>query len=92
MERSEIETLRTAKVSVDVAMYSYTDRELAAELVRLAHSGVRVRVYRDSRESMQVNQLPGEVPPDSSGPSLFTALQEQLGLNWNQRKLRWKSS
>jgi PLD-like domain len=41
LERSEIETLRTAKVSVDVAMYSFTDRELAAELVRLARSGVR---------------------------------------------------
>jgi phosphatidylserine/phosphatidylglycerophosphate/cardiolipin synthase-like enzyme len=56
LERSEIETLRTAKVSVDVAMYSFTDRELAAELVRLARSGVRVRVYRDSRESMQENE------------------------------------
>jgi phosphatidylserine/phosphatidylglycerophosphate/cardiolipin synthase-like enzyme len=56
LERSEIETLRTAKVSVDVAMYSFTDRELAAELVRLARSGVRVRVYRDWRESMQENQ------------------------------------
>ncbi|HTF62663.1 MAG TPA: phospholipase D-like domain-containing protein [Edaphobacter sp.] len=56
LERSEIETLRTAKVSVDVAMYSFTDRELATELVRLARSGVRVRVYRDSRESMQENQ------------------------------------
>jgi PLD-like domain len=42
--------------SVDVAMYSFTDRELAAELVRLARSGVRVRVYRDSRESTQENQ------------------------------------
>jgi len=37
-------------------MYSFTDRELAEELVRLARSGVRVRVYRDSRESMQENQ------------------------------------
>jgi phosphatidylserine/phosphatidylglycerophosphate/cardiolipin synthase-like enzyme len=44
------------RVSVDVAMYSFTDRELAAELVRLARSGVRVRVYRDSRESVQENQ------------------------------------
>jgi phosphatidylserine/phosphatidylglycerophosphate/cardiolipin synthase-like enzyme len=56
LERSEIETLRAAKVSVDVAMYSFTDRELAAELVRLARSGVRVRVYRDATESMQENQ------------------------------------
>ena len=43
-------------MSVNVAMYSSTDRELAAELVRLARSGVRVRVYRDSRESMHENQ------------------------------------
>jgi hypothetical protein len=38
LERREIETLRTAKVSVDVAMYSFTDRELATELIRLARS------------------------------------------------------
>jgi phosphatidylserine/phosphatidylglycerophosphate/cardiolipin synthase-like enzyme len=63
LERSEIETLRTAKVSVDVAMYSFTDRELAAELVRLARSGVRVRVYRDSRESMQENQRGSSTTP-----------------------------
>jgi len=56
LERSEIETLRTAKVYVDVAMYSFTDRELTEELVRLARSGVRVRVYRDSREYLQENQ------------------------------------
>jgi phosphatidylserine/phosphatidylglycerophosphate/cardiolipin synthase-like enzyme len=63
LERSEIETLRTAKVSVDVAMHSFTDRELAAELVRLARSGVRVRVYRDSRESMQENQRGSSTTP-----------------------------
>jgi phosphatidylserine/phosphatidylglycerophosphate/cardiolipin synthase-like enzyme len=56
LERSEIETLRTAKVYVDVAMYSFTDRELTEELVRLARSGVRVRVYRDSREYLQEKQ------------------------------------
>ena len=49
------------RVSVDV--YSFTDRELAAELVRLARSGVRVRVYRDSRESMQENQRGSSTTP-----------------------------
>ena len=44
LERSEIETLRTAKVSVDVAMYSFTDRELSGELVRLARSDEGSRV------------------------------------------------
>jgi hypothetical protein len=37
-------------------MYSFTDRELAEELVRLARSGVRVHVYSDSRESMQMQE------------------------------------
>jgi phosphatidylserine/phosphatidylglycerophosphate/cardiolipin synthase-like enzyme len=37
-------------------MYSFTDRELAEELVRLAKSGVRVRVYRDWREYEQEKQ------------------------------------
>jgi len=63
LERREIETLRTAKVSVDVAMYSFTDRELAAELVRLARSGVQVRVYRDSRESLQETQHGSSTTP-----------------------------
>jgi phosphatidylserine/phosphatidylglycerophosphate/cardiolipin synthase-like enzyme len=48
-----METLRSAKVSVNVAMYSFTDHELAKELIQLAKSGVRVRVYRDWREYEQ---------------------------------------
>jgi phosphatidylserine/phosphatidylglycerophosphate/cardiolipin synthase-like enzyme len=53
LEQSELKVLRTAKVSVDVAMYSFTDQEIAEELVRLSHIGVRVRVYRDGREFLQ---------------------------------------
>ncbi len=56
LERSEMEMLERAKVSVDVAMYSFTDRELAEELGRLARSGVRVRVYRDSVQYQQESQ------------------------------------
>lgn len=50
LERSELDVLETARVSVDVAMYSFTDRELAEELGRLARRGVHVRVYRDRSE------------------------------------------
>ncbi len=39
--------LETATRSVDVAMYSFADREIAEELANLARKGVRVRVYRD---------------------------------------------
>jgi len=48
LERSKIDMLHTARVSADVPMYSFTDRELAEELVRLARSGVQVRIYRDN--------------------------------------------
>ena len=48
--------LGRAKVSIDIAMYSFTDRELAEELARLARSGVRVRVYRDSAQYEQESQ------------------------------------
>ena len=56
LERSEMQMLGRAKVSIDVAMYSFTDMELAEELGRLAWSGVRVRVYRDSAKYEQESQ------------------------------------
>ncbi len=51
-----METLSRARVSIDVAMYSFTDRELAEELCRLAQSGVRVRVYRDGEQYQQESE------------------------------------
>ncbi len=53
LERSELAQLETATRFVDVAMYSFTDRELAEELADLAHKGVRVRVYRDQEQYRQ---------------------------------------
>lgn len=53
LERSELEVLETATRSVDVAMYSFTDREIAEELAKLARKGVHVRVYRDREEFQQ---------------------------------------
>src|ERR1700730_11109356 len=32
------------------------------------------------------------VPFDPIGPSIFTALREQLGSNWNRRRGQWMSS
>ena len=56
LERSEMEALGRARVSIDVAMSSFTDRELAEELCRLARSGVRVRVYRDGEQYQQESE------------------------------------
>jgi uncharacterized protein (TIGR03435 family) len=36
--------------------------------------------------------LPAPSPVDPNGPSLFTALQEQLGLKWSHKKARYQSS
>ncbi len=56
LERSEIAQPETATRSVDVAMYSFTDRELAEELPALDRKGVRVRVYQDREQSQQEPQ------------------------------------
>ena len=63
LEHSELDMLRLAKASVDIAMYSFTDRELADELCRLARTGVRVRVYRDWSEYQQEMQRGQSVTP-----------------------------
>ena len=59
LERSELAQLETATRTVDVAMYSFTDRELAKELVGLVRRGVRVRVYRDREQFQQEAQWSG---------------------------------
>lgn len=37
-----MEALESAQISIDIAMYSFTDRPLAEQLVRLAQNVVRV--------------------------------------------------
>ncbi len=59
LQRSELAQLETATRSVDVAMYSFTDRGLADELAALAHRGVRIRVYRDREQFSQKMRLGG---------------------------------
>ncbi len=38
---------------LDIAMYSFTDQNLATAVVRLADSGVPVRIYRDQQQYQQ---------------------------------------
>lgn len=59
LERSELAQLETATRTVDVAMYSFTDRYLAEELAALAHRGVHIRVYRDREQYQQETQWGG---------------------------------
>ena len=59
MEQAELAQLETATYTVDVAMYSFTDRYLAEELATLARKGVHVRVYRDREQFQQERQWGG---------------------------------
>ncbi|MGI4831275.1 MAG: phospholipase D-like domain-containing protein [Janthinobacterium lividum] len=52
----ELAQLDTATRTIDVAMYSFTDRYLAEELAQLARKGVRSRVYRDREQFSQEMQ------------------------------------
>jgi hypothetical protein len=36
-----------ARKTIDIAMYSFTDRNIADALLRAARRGVRIRIYRD---------------------------------------------
>lgn len=47
LERMDIERLRAARQTVDVAMYAFTDLAVAKVLRELAERGVAVRLYRD---------------------------------------------
>jgi hypothetical protein len=50
LEQLDIAELRKTKQRVDVAMYSFTDRRLAAVVNELAARQVEIRVYRDQEQ------------------------------------------
>lgn len=47
LERLDLEQLNRAQRSIDIAMYAFTDKYIAEQLVGLARRGVVVRIYRD---------------------------------------------
>ena len=47
IERVDVALIESARSSITVAMYAFTDRNLAAALARAAARGVQVRIYRD---------------------------------------------
>lgn len=50
LERVDIAYLSHATGHLDIAMYSFTDQYLADTLVRLANTGVEIRIYRDKEQ------------------------------------------
>jgi phosphatidylserine/phosphatidylglycerophosphate/cardiolipin synthase-like enzyme len=53
LEAEELAVLGKARRNIDVAMYAFTDTEIAELLARKAQAGVRVRVYRDADQYAQ---------------------------------------
>ena len=50
LERLDYQAIRSARRSVDIAMFSFTDALLAQAVREAGHRGVRVRIYRDGEE------------------------------------------
>ncbi len=53
LERLDMQALRSTRRKVDICMYAFTDKYLAAALLELAKRGVTVRIYRDGSEYKQ---------------------------------------
>jgi phosphatidylserine/phosphatidylglycerophosphate/cardiolipin synthase-like enzyme len=60
LERLDYQAIRSARQSLDIAMYSFTDILLAAAVREAGRRGVQVRIYRDGdeyeREQAQVRR------------------------------------
>jgi phosphatidylserine/phosphatidylglycerophosphate/cardiolipin synthase-like enzyme len=53
LERLDVDRLQSARQSLDIAMYAFTDKYIAETLVELAERGVRIRLYRDRSQYQQ---------------------------------------
>jgi phosphatidylserine/phosphatidylglycerophosphate/cardiolipin synthase-like enzyme len=70
LERADLDQIDGAKKSIDIAMYAFTDRFIADQLVRLAQRGVVIRIYRD-REQYEQEQRRGSKSESGSPMEIF---------------------
>jgi phosphatidylserine/phosphatidylglycerophosphate/cardiolipin synthase-like enzyme len=70
LERADLDQLKGAKKTIDIAMYAFTDRYIAEQLVKLAERGVIIRIYRD-REQYEQEQRRGGRNDSGSSMELF---------------------
>ena len=67
LERADLDQLNGAKKSIDIAMYAFTDRFIAEQLVKLAERGVVIRIYRDREQYEQEQRRGGN---SQNGPAM----------------------
>lgn len=67
LERADLDQLDGAKKTIDIAMYAFTDRYIAEQLVKVARRGVVIRIYRDREQYEQEQRRGGN---SQSGPAM----------------------
>ncbi len=50
LERLDLDQLNRAQRTIDIAMYAFTDRYLAEQLIAIGRRGVTIRIYRDRQQ------------------------------------------
>jgi phosphatidylserine/phosphatidylglycerophosphate/cardiolipin synthase-like enzyme len=66
LEPEEIAILAKARRKIDIAMYSFTDLDVANALASEARTGIRIRVYRDAEQYAQEQSRAAGRPTTSS--------------------------
>jgi phosphatidylserine/phosphatidylglycerophosphate/cardiolipin synthase-like enzyme len=70
LEQLDLEQIAQARHTLDIAMYSFTDRYLADAIIEAAHRGVKVRIYRD-RSQFQEEQREADLHHQRSLSDMF---------------------
>ena len=61
LERVDIPLIESARTSLDIAMYTFTDRNIADAVAGAARRGVHVRIYRDRDQYASEQYRGGQV-------------------------------
>jgi phosphatidylserine/phosphatidylglycerophosphate/cardiolipin synthase-like enzyme len=86
LEHLDLYRMEQARLTMDIAMYSFTDKQLAGEIVKLAKQGVVIRIYRD-REQYDSEQRAATQRHDQSTTDMFKDVQNiQVRVKGNRRR------
>ena len=50
LESLDIQVIQSARHTIDIAMYAFTDKPIANALIAAANRGVKIRIYRDKTQ------------------------------------------
>jgi len=76
LEDADLGLIRSAHLTIDIAMYAFTDRRIEAALAEAARNGVKLRIYRDPAQFAEEEKRASE----SGTPSVTDQLLGQKGV------------